>query len=181
MLKGGSSLINPASVITHLDIRDGDIVADLGCGGAGHFIGPLAQAVGAKGIVYAVDIQKNILQVVQGNMEQQNITNVTTVWSDLERAGGTDIPKESCSVVFLVNVLFQNKQHQTIVQEAGRMVVSGGRLVIIDWKPTGSPFGPPSDHRLSPLRVIDIAKTFNFSLLEEFDAGPYHYALVFKK
>ena len=180
-LRGGTALIDPLTVLTHLDIRDGYIVADLGCGGGGHFVGPLAKMVGAKGKVYAVDIQKKVLQVVEGKMKQQNISNVVTVWSDLERGDSTDVPEGSCNVVLLINVLFQNTNHESIVQGAVRMIQSGGRLVVIDWKPTGSPFGPPSDTRVSPHKITEIAKPLAISLIEEFDAGPYHYALVFKK
>lgn len=180
-LVGGTSLIDPLAVVSRLDIRDGNIVADLGCGGGGHFVGVLSRAVGSKGKVYAVDIQKNVLKVVEAKMKQEHDTNVTTVWADLERDGSADIPSGSCNAVLIVNVLFQNTQIEKIVQEASRMIGSGGHLVVIDWKPSGSPFGPPSDRRISSQKVNEIAKSLNLSALEEFDAGKYHYTLVFKK
>lgn len=180
-LAGGTSLIDPVAVISHLDIRDSNTVADLGCGGGGHFVSALSKAVGPKGKIYAVDIQKNVLKIVEAKMKQENNANVTTVWSDIERDGSKDIPSDSCDVVMIVNVLFQNTHIDKIVQEASRMIESGGRLVVIDWKPSGSPFGPPSDRRISPQKISEIAKTLNLSALEEFDAGQYHYTLVFKK
>lgn len=180
-LRGGTALIDPFTILAHLDIHDGDTVADLGCGGGGHFVGPLAKAVGAKGTVYAVDIQKNVLKAVEGKMKQENIVNVITVWSDLERGGIADIPSGSCEVSMLVNILFQNTKHDRIVQEASRMIKSAGRLMVIDWKTSGSPFGPPSDRRVSAQTVKDIAQRLHLTLVEEFDAGPYHYALIFKK
>ncbi|MEK7103404.1 MAG: methyltransferase domain-containing protein [Patescibacteria group bacterium] len=180
-LRGGTALIDPLMIISRLDIHDGDIVADLGCGGSGHFVGPLAKAVGLKGKVYAVDIQKNVLKVVEGKMKQEHIVNVIPVWSDLERGGIVEIPPESCDLAILINILFQNTKHDRIVQEASRMIKSVGRLMVIDWKTSGSPFGPPSDRRVSPQRVKDIAQELHLSLLDEFDAGPYHYGLIFKK
>lgn len=180
-LAGGTSLIDPVAVISHIEIRDGNIVADLGCGGGGHFVSALSKAVGSKGKVYAVDIQKNVLKIVEAKMKQERNANVTAVWSDIERDGSKDIPTSSCDAVMVINVLFQNTQIEKIVQEASRMIKSGGRLIVIDWKPSGSPFGPPSDRRISPQKVSEIAKTLNLAVLEEFDAGQYHYALVFKK
>ncbi len=180
-LRGGTALIDPLTILSHLDIHDGDTVADLGCGGGGHFVGPLAKAVGAKGKVYAVDIQKNVLKLVEGKMRQEHILNVIPVWSDLERGGIADIPSGSCDLSVLINILFQNTKHDRIVQEASRMIKSMGRVMVIDWKTSGSPFGPPSDRRVSAQQVKDIAQVLNLSLLEEFDAGPYHYGLIFKK
>ncbi|MDP2656563.1 MAG: class I SAM-dependent methyltransferase [bacterium] len=178
---GGTSLIDPRTVVARLDIHDGDIVADLGCGGGGHFINSLSTAVGAKGKVFALDIQKNVLKVVEAKMKLFNLSNVTTVWSDLERDGSAGIISGSCTIALLLNVLFQNSRYEKIVQESLRMIMSGGRLVVIDWKPSGSPFGPPSDRRISPQKVKEIAQSLGITLLEEFEAGPYHYALVFKK
>lgn len=178
---GGSSLIDPRTIVARLDIHDGDIVADLGCGGGGHFINSLSSAVGAKGKVFAVDIQKNVLKVVEAKMNLFNLANVMPVWSDLERDGSSVVASGSCTLAMLINVLFQNTQYEKIVQESLRMVGSGGRLVIIDWKPSGSPFGPPSDRRISPQKVKEIAQSLHATFVDEFDAGPYHYALVFHK
>jgi len=61
------------------------------------------------------------------------------------------------------------------------MIQSSGRVMVIDWKTTGSPFGPPSNIRVSAQTVKDIAQKLHLTLVEEFDAGPYHYALIFKK
>ena len=181
LLKGGTSLIDVPELLKRLDINSGQTVADLGCGGGGHFVAPTALMVGSSGLVYAVDIQKKVLSSLEATLKLQNIGNVKIVWSDLERVGATDIPEKSCDVAILANILFQNKNYLNILQEASRLVREGGRVVVGDWKATGGAFGPPQDIRVLPDTVKKLAGELTLEFVELFDVGNFHYAAVFKK
>ena len=50
----------PDQVVKALDLKDGDVVADIGAG-TGYFSRPLARAVAPDGSVYAVDVAADIL------------------------------------------------------------------------------------------------------------------------
>lgn len=180
-VRGGTILLNVLEIIKKLDIKESYVIADLGCGGAGHFVGPLARLTGKTGKVYALDVQKGVLEVVKGKMAQQNITNVEYVWSDLETYGAAAIPDGSCDLTFLVNVLFQNTDHAAILKESARFLRIGGRLVIIDWRHIASPFGPPQHIRVDPKKIKDLGFSLGLAWFDEFDAGPYHFGLVFRK
>lgn len=179
LMQGGTALLNPVEILKSLNIKDSYIVADLGCGGNGHFVAPLATLVGKNGKVYALDIQKTVLDALQARLKLQNITNTQLVWSDLEQFGAAAIPEQSCDLVILINVLFQNKDHASILKESQRFLKKGGRLVIIDWKYSSSPFGPPIDLRIAPMEIKTLGNNLQLKLFHEFDAGQYHYALVF--
>lgn len=181
LLKGGTALINVPELLKQLGINSGQTIADLGCGGGGHFVAPTAVMVGSAGIVYAVDIQKKVLNSLEATLKLQNIGNVKIVWSDLECIGAANIPEKSCDVAILANVLFQNKNHTNIIHEAARLVRDGGRIVVVDWKQTGGAFGPPQDIRVAPETVQKVAKDSNLEFLELFDVGDFHYAAVFRK
>lgn len=181
LLKGGTALIDVPELLKKIGVNTGQIVADLGCGGGGHFVAPTARMVGTAGFVYAVDIQKKVLGALEASLKLQNIGNVRLVWSDLERVGAADIPEESCDVVFLANVLFQNKNHSNIVVEAARFLKKGGKLVAVDWKPISSVFGPPQELRVSPDAIKTISLEHKLSFIDLFDVGQYHYAAVFQK
>lgn len=181
LLHGGTALLNVVELVKRFQIKDSAIVADLGCGGSGHFVGPLAATVGKFGKVYALDVKKNVLQTVESNMKLQHFTNVETVWSDLEQYGAATIPQASCDFVLLVNVLFQNKKHEEIISEACRMLKGGGRLAIIEWKTGLIPFGPPQEVRIASEALKTIGMKIGLVLLDEFSASEYHYAVVFRK
>ena len=60
-------------------------MADMGCGRTGHFVFPAARTVGNKGIVYAVDILKDVLQSLGSWIRSEGLENVQTIWSDIEK------------------------------------------------------------------------------------------------
>lgn len=179
----GSSLINPALVLNEVGLEGGMKVADLGCGTYGFFVFAAAKMVGEKGLSYATDIQKSVLASVDSKVRMDNISNVKTVWSDLEIVGSArkDIPDGSLDADFLINTLYQTKDYTAVCQEAARMLKSGGKMLLVEWKKTASPLGPATDRRLSPEVSRQCAESAGFVLEKNFEAGQYHYGMVFVK
>ena len=60
----------PEKVIAALQIRPGDQIADLGAGG-GYFTFKLANAVGPTGKVYAVDIDREMTELIARSEERR--------------------------------------------------------------------------------------------------------------
>lgn len=180
-VSGGNQLIDPKKIFERVGLKQGDKIADLGCGGAGHFTFPAAELVGESGMVYAVDILKSVLESIDSEVRLHNYKNIKTVWSDVERFGATKIPDRGLDLVLLINILFQSKNHAGIIKEASRMIRSFGRLLVVDWKQTGAPFGPDIKDRVPKESVISLAQAHGLDLVDDFDAGQYHYALLFQK
>ncbi len=65
-------------ILKTVGIKEADVVADIGCG-IGFFTFPLSEAVGEEGIVYALDIEKEMLDDVEAGMLERNIKNVRPV------------------------------------------------------------------------------------------------------
>lgn len=180
-ISGGNKLIDSEKVFTHLQLAQGMKVADLGCGNLGHFVLPAAKLVGKEGVVYAVDILKTALKSVNNLALTEGLENVVTVWSDIEKVGATRIEPASVDVVVLKNVLFQSTNQEAMVKEAVRLLKAGGRLLVVDWQMAGAPFGPNMEMRISPTKVKQLASVNGLRIVNEFEAGPYHYGLVFVK
>jgi len=180
-ISGGTQLINTKKIFKHLDLAEGQKVADLGCGAVGHYTIPAGKFVGNKGKVYAVDILKSVLKEISTRARLENVNNIKTVWSNLEIYGATKIPANSLDTTMLINVMFQSKQHDAILKEAKRLTKKNGRLLVADWKKSAAPFGPPAIDRVPPQEIKIIAKSLNLKLIEEFDAGKFHYGLIFVK
>ena len=58
-------------------VADGSTVADIGAG-AGWFTIRLAQRVGPKGIVYAQDVQRLMLEAIKRRVQREGLENVQT-------------------------------------------------------------------------------------------------------
>ena len=174
-------MLDPNVILQKAGVREKMLVADLGCGAVGHFVFPAARLVGANGKVYAVDVQKTVLENIEKRADLENFKNITAVWSDLERYGAAQIESGSLDMAFLINTLFQNKDRAMVLKEATRLLKVGGKLVVVDWLLTNAPFGPPLEGRVDPFWVEKEVDKIGLRLAQKFSAGKYHYGLVFEK
>src|SRR3989344_1942674 len=140
---GGNELLNPERILKdQLGLGNAHSVADLGAGGAGYFTLQAAKLVGEHGLVYAVDIIKGHLRNIESRAKIEGYDNIRTIWSNLEKYGATKINDQSLDFALLVNVLFQNKKPELLMKEAVRMIKTGGKLLVVDWRPGRFIFGP---------------------------------------
>lgn len=181
MTSGGISLIDPHKIFSAIGLAAGMRVADLGCGRTGHFVFLAARAVGETGVVYAVDIMKDVLENIKSRIRSENYANVQPVWSDIEKAGGTPVPEKSLDACFMVNVMFQLKSRAAAIKEAGRLLKDGGFLVIVDWAKKIGPLGPEPEVMLSPEIASRLAAEAGLAEVKNFPAGDYHFCSIFKK
>ncbi len=178
----GVRLLDPQALLkTELGITVGAQVGDLGCGGAGYFTLPAAHLVGTRGKVYAIDILKSALDGVLSKAKLENLTNIETVWSDLERVGATKIAPATLDFGLLINIMFQSRQNDNILREAQRLLKAGGKLLAVDWKVAPTPLGPPLAARLTPEVVAQCATRAGFRIEKQFEAGTYHYGFILVK
>src|SRR5262245_43113356 len=64
----------PEEVVKALELREGDVVADLGCG-PGYFTLRLARAV-PKGFVFAIDVEPRQLDRLNERLKEAHVDNV---------------------------------------------------------------------------------------------------------
>ncbi len=168
-------------ILHKIGIKEKQQVADLGCGKFEYFVLPVAHLVGEKGSVYAVDILREAVEEIKKAALYHNLKQVKALWSNLEIFKGTRIESASLDHALIINVLNQSTKKLEILREASRLLKIGGRLLIIDWKLSASPFGPDPNRRVNPEAIKEAAPQLGLSLVEEFEAGPFHYGLIFNK
>lgn len=182
MLPTGTQLLNPDKALDAAGLKERDKIADLGAGAIGHFVFPASRRVGREGKVYAVDIQQSVLEALKGRVAIEGTTNMELVWGDIERPRGTRIPDDTLDVVLIVNTLAAVSERLNAAREALRILKSSGRFIVIDWKPSGAPFGPDVSKRLSQDKMREVLREAGFrDMGTTFEPGPYHYGLVFEK
>lgn len=178
---GGNYLLDPEFILNKARIKEGGKIADLGCGAAGHFIFPAAKLVGRKGVVYAVDIMKTVLATIDKRIKEEALENVKTVWSDVESFKATKIASNSLDTVLIINTLYQSGQRAKFLRESIRMVKSKSYLLVVEWKNTSTPMGPPLENRVEKESLKKGAQKMGLTIEEEFEAGNNHYGILFVK
>lgn len=179
-LQNGNELLK-TDVFGKIGLEENMHVGDLGCGNLAFYAFGAAKLIGKNGLVYAVDILKTALNAVENRAKHEGVDNLKTVWSNLELVGATNIPASSLDAVFIHNVLFQAAEHSGFLKETARLLKASGKLMIIDWKKSGAPFGPPVADRPEPEMVKKLAIGSGFRVIEEFEAGPYHWGMMLVK
>lgn len=169
---------DPKTNVLQLGLRDGMRIADLGSG-TGHYALAAAAAVGREGKVFAVDVHEDMLHHVKSAAHERKLTNIETVWGNIEKLGGTKLKDGSIDAAVLSNVLFQVEHKQQVVAEVKRILKQGGKLLVIDWAGAYGGTGPKAEHVVSEHEAEELFITGGFHKQKDFRAGPHHYAIVF--
>ncbi len=164
-------------IMYRMRLRTGDAVADIGAG-SGYFTIPFARKVGTEGLVYAEDIQQEMLDYISKKVDELEIKNIRIV---LGKVDDPLIPNNSIDHAFIANTYHELARPLLLLKNLKNDLRSDGKLVIIDWDPTKEcPFGPPLEEKVPEDIVIKEAEDSSFNFLEKHDYMPYHYFLIFK-
>lgn len=177
----GSAFVNPEAILSEVGLAYGSTVADLGCGG-GYFVIPAAHMVGEEGTVYGVDVLKAALSAVASKAQLYGLTNVKTVWSNVEVPGAArKIPDRTVDTVMLVQLLSQSTKHAEIFKEVVRILKRRGRVLVVDWKRSDAEYMPDVENIVSSAEVEKLAVDAGLRLVQRVDAGTYHYGILFDR
>jgi len=137
----------PSNFLTRLGIQPGASVLDLGSG-PGFWSLPLAEIVGADGIVWALDVSQEMLDLlVQRNPPAQ----VRLLRAELPQI---DLPASSLDWIWAAFVFHEVTPPEILASEMRRLLKENGTLAVLDWRPDAdTESGPPRHHRLSVEQV----------------------------
>jgi ubiquinone/menaquinone biosynthesis C-methylase UbiE len=167
---------NSDVILDELGLRDlpGNIV-DVGCG-YGTFTIPAARK--NKGMIYALDIEEDMITAVQQKASEAGLRNVLAIQRDF-LAEGTGLPERSCEYVMLFNILHADEPLK-ILSEAKRILTAEGKVGVIHWNyDSTTPRGPSMEIRPRPEQCQQWIKTAGFELVKPLiDFPPYHYGIL---
>lgn len=168
----------PEQIMDSLGIADGSHVADVGAGG-GWFTVRLARRVGPNGIVWAEDVQPEMVEATRRRVAKENLQNVRCF-----QGSPTDpmLPAGTLDAVLLVEAYqeIQNGNPQRFLENVRAALKDGGRVGIVDYKKSGRGPGPDGP-RPDPDTVVQMAERAGFRLVKRESFLPFQFLLVFAK
>lgn len=170
---------NPEQNILHLSLTDGMRVADFGAG-TGYYTKAASEKVGYSGKVYAIEVQKDLVKKLESEIKHWGLLNVECIWGDIERRGGTKIFDHSMDAVIISNVLFQAEDKFGLIDEAGRVLKTGGKILLIDWSDSFGGMGPKSESVITQSIAKELFEKRGFKFLENISTSIHHYGIIFK-
>jgi ubiquinone/menaquinone biosynthesis C-methylase UbiE len=121
----------PDDVIESLRLKDGNMVADVGCG-VGYFSLKLAPKVAEHGTVLAEDILGESLTFLWIRAFLQHQSNIRTIQGNPD---DPHLPQEGVDAVLIANSYHEFTKPLAILDHTFRGLRSGGRLVVLDRGP----------------------------------------------
>lgn len=172
---------DPEKNVEQFGLGKGNFVADFGAG-SGFYSFSAAEAVGETGKVYAVDVQKDLLEKLKNEARNiRHLNNIDIVWADLEHVGGTRLRESSMDAVMVANVFFQLEKKDNACLEMKRILKPNGRVLFVDWASSFGGIGPQPQDVFTEEMAKKLFLKHGFKEDRIIGAGAQHYGIIFRK
>ena len=159
------------TVLNKIGLNEGARLADIGCG-IGYFSIPAAAVIGPQGIVFALDVSKEMIEELDKKIEENGIENIRTVITDKYNFKLKD---NSVSYAFICTVLHEIEDGIAFIDETKRILALGGKIAVVEWIRAESDWGPPVDHRLDSSDVKIMLQAAGFKEIEYLKLNEHFY------
>jgi protein-L-isoaspartate O-methyltransferase len=167
----------PDLLLAALKLKPGDAVADIGAG-SGYYTRRLATIVGPTGIVYAVDIQQEMLDLLTNKMAELKLHNVQPVLGTI-----TDpkLPRAAVDLILLVDVYHEFDFPYEMTREMCAGLKPGGRLVFVEFRGEDPKVPIKTVHKMSEAQVRKEMSHQPLEWVETLEPLPRQHIIIFKK
>jgi ubiquinone/menaquinone biosynthesis C-methylase UbiE len=168
----------PQEVIRAMGLRDGSVVADVGCG-SGFYSRRLARAVAPSGRVYAVDIQPEMLDLLKSLAAKESLTNIVPVLGTEEEPR---LPKGTVDWILLVDVYHEFQKPKPMLAGLRAALAPKGRVALVEYRAEGTTAAHiRPEHRMSVEQVLAEWRPAGFRLVKRQETLPSQHLFVFEK
>ncbi len=151
LFKLGDLFFRPRRHLKKVPLREGMVVVDYGCG-PGRYSIPIAELVGPKGKVFAVDIRPLAIKTVKEKAACKSLANVEAVLVD---SFNTGIQSSSADMVEAIDMIHSITDYDALFHEIHRIL-----------KPNSFLFLEPGHMKTSKVREI-VERTHLFNMVEQ--------------
>ncbi len=168
----------PSQVIEALRVKPGMAVADLGSG-SGYFTRRFIEAVTETGMVYAVDVEPEMMAYAKENVIHMHIAY--TAEFILAQPDNPKLPFESVDLLFVCNTIHHLEDRSKYFSNLKSSLKPGARIAIIDFyhDDRSGDLGFPKHHLVSRETIVKELTDAGYRLDREHNFLPRQYFLEF--
>ncbi|SHG41005.1 class I SAM-dependent methyltransferase [Winogradskyella jejuensis] len=167
---------NTSKLIRNLDIQPNDVIADIGAGSGYHVfkMAPLAK----NGKVYAVDIQKEMLNAIQQENKTQELDNIVLI-QGTEKS--TNLPEDSIDKILMVDVYHEFSFPIEMLASMKKALKPNGEIYLIEYRAEDDNVPMKRLHKMSEKQAIKEFEAAGFKLLKNISNLPWQHCMIFIK
>tara|TARA_B110000483_G_scaffold208129_1_gene253523 strand:+ start:98 stop:817 length:720 start_codon:yes stop_codon:yes gene_type:complete len=167
---------NVSNLIQNMRIKSNDTIADIGAGSGYHVfrMSPLTK----KGLVYAVDIQSEMLMEIEKTKEFNKITNVETI---IGSEKSIHLPKNSVDKILMVDVYHEFNFPVEMITSIKKALKPNGHLFLIEYRGEDLKVPIKKIHKMTEKQAVKELEAAGFKLKENIDNLPWQHCMVFIK
>ena len=120
---------NVSSLIKNMKIKSNEVIADIGAG-SGYHAFRIASLV-TNGLVYAIDIQPEMLMAIEKTKEFRKVENIKTI---LGTEKTVELPKNSVDKILMVDVYHEFSFPVEMINSIKNALKPNGELFLIEYR-----------------------------------------------
>ena len=167
---------NVSKLIKNMRIKPNDVIADIGAGSGYHAFRMASLA--PNGLVYAVDIQTEMLMAIENKKTFSKISNIETI---LGTEKSVEIPINSVDKILMVDVYHEFSFPVEMIASMKSALKSNGQLFLIEYRAEDPLVPIKTIHKMSENQSVKEMKAAGFKLLKNIENLPWQHCMVFVK
>jgi len=166
-------------LIKSLKLEPGMIVADIGAG-TGVISVLMAEQVGPKGKVLAVDIQQEMLDLLEEKTKQLGIQNIKPVKGTVK---SPKLPAETVDLAIFVDVYHEMAFPYEMMSALSKSMKPGGQIVLVEYRKEDPSVPIKLLHKMSQKQVKKelLQPEFSLKWKKTINVLPRQHILIFEK
>ena len=167
---------NVSSLIKNMKIKSNEVIADIGAG-SGYHVFRIASLV-TNGLVYAVDIQPEMLMAIEKTKEFRKVENIKTI---LGTEKTVELPKNSVDKILMVDVYHEFSFPVEMINSIKNALKPNGELFLIEYRAEDLKVPIKRIHKMTEEQAVKEMKAAGLVLKENIDNLPWQHCMVFIK
>ena len=167
----------PKKLLEILDFKAGQIVADIGAG-SGYYSFRIADKVGPNGKVLAVDIQKEMLDLIRARMKKQEVANIEPI---LGTETDPKLPAGGVDLVLLVDVYHEFSFPYEMTEALVKSLKPGGRMVFVEFRKEDPKVPILEVHKMTIKQVVKEMAPHPLQHVKTGKSLPWQHIIIFEK
>jgi precorrin-6B methylase 2 len=167
----------PDLLLQAIKVRPGEYIADIGAG-TGYFSWRFAKEAGPAGKVYAVDIQKEMLDLLAQKMAVQKTSNVIGVLGTVTNAM---LPAGKLDTAIMIDVYHEFSHPWEMLQSIVAGLKPGGRVIFVEYRAEDPEVPIKRVHKMSAAQVKLEAEVHGLKWKETIETLPRQHVIIFQK